>query len=90
MVFAYESDSITSGAVDGEFYSNLCSGTRALTSDAIPGSFGTASAPAAGASPIADSGTQRSIVQIVVITGALALIGAVGAFGIHRRRGSAG
>lgn len=88
VVFATTSDSVTSGAVDGEFYSNLCSGTRALSSSAIPSSFGVASAPVAGASPIGDSESQRSVVQIVTIVGALALLGAVGAFGVLRRRRS--
>ncbi len=40
-----ETDGITGGAVSGELYSNLCSGTRVLASGALPTSFGEASEP---------------------------------------------
>ena len=86
LVFARETDSVVSGAVDGELYSSLCSGTRPLASDAIPASFGSSSAPRAGASPIGDNGTEPSTVQIVVIAGAGAVIGAGCVFAIHRHK----
>jgi hypothetical protein len=86
VVFARTEDAITSGAADGELYSNLCSGTRVLTSGAIPASFGAASSPVPGASAIGDSGTQRPIVQTAAIAGALALLGAGCAVAVHRRR----
>ncbi len=86
LVFARETDSVVSGAVDGELHSSLCSGTRPLASDAIPASFGSASAPRAGASAIGDNGTDSSTVRIVVIAGAVAVIGAGCVFAIRRRK----
>lgn len=86
LVFARETDSVVSGAVDGELYSSLCSGTRPLVSEAIPGSFGLGSAPRAGASPMGDNGTESSVVQIVLIAGAVAVIGAGCVLAIHRRK----
>ncbi len=89
VVFARtEADGITGGAVDGELYSNLCTGTRVLASGALPATFGAASTPVQGASAIGGSGTQRPVVQITAIAGALALLGAGGAFALHRRRQS--
>jgi hypothetical protein len=89
LVFARETDSIVSGAVDGELYSSLCSGTRPLVSDAIPDSFGLGSAPRPGASPIGDNGAETSAVQIVLIAGAVAVIGAGCVLAIHRRKNRA-
>ncbi|HSP27235.1 MAG TPA: hypothetical protein VLN74_01715 [Ilumatobacteraceae bacterium] len=46
VVFArLDDDGITSGAMDGEVYSNSCSGTRPLADGALPTSFGTPSPP---------------------------------------------
>lgn len=46
VVFArIESDGSTEGATVGELYSGLCNGTRALSSGAIPASFGSPSEP---------------------------------------------
>lgn len=86
LVFARETDSVVSGAVDGELYSSLCSGTRPLASDTIPASFGSGSAPRAGAWPIGDNGTESSTVRIVVIAGAVAVIGAGCFFAIRRHK----
>ena len=87
VVFAHtKTDGIPSGAADGELYSDMCSGTRALANGALPASFGTASSPVPGTSPMGDRGTQRPIVQIATIAGALALLGAGCAFAFHRRR----
>ena len=52
LVYATFTDSIVTGAVDGEFYSNLCSGTRAVADAALPARFGTGRAP----TPIASAG----------------------------------
>ena len=52
LVYATFTDSIVTGAVDGEFYSNLYSGTRAVADAALPASFGTGRAP----TPIASAG----------------------------------
>lgn len=90
IVFARtEPDDVTSGAVDGELYSSLCSGTRAVAGGALPASFGAASSPSPGASAIGDSATQRPIVQIAAIAGVLALGGAGCAVAFHRRRQNA-
>ncbi len=87
MVFARnESDGITNGAADGELYSTLCSGTRALTGGELPASFGASASPAPGASAIGDSGPQGSIAQTAVVAGMLVLVGAGCAFIVHRRR----
>jgi hypothetical protein len=86
LVFARETDSVVSGAVDGELYSSLCSGTRPLVSDAIPASFGTGSAPRSGASPIGANGTESSTVQNALIAGMVAVIGAGSVFAIGRRK----
>lgn len=46
VVFAYlKGDGIVGGAVDGELYSNLCSGTRALSAGDLPASFGEGRSP---------------------------------------------
>jgi hypothetical protein len=46
VVFArLESDGLTTGAVEGEVYSDLCSGTRALTDGAVLASFGGSTPP---------------------------------------------
>ncbi len=87
IVFARnESDGITNGAADGELYSNLCSGTRALAGGELPASFGASASPAPGASAIGDSGSQDSITQTVVVAGVLVLVGAGCAFIVYRRR----
>ena len=87
VVFARtEPDGITSGAADGELYSSLCSGTRAVAGGALPASFGAASSPSPGASAIGERRTQRPIVQIAAIAGVLALVGAGCAIAIQRRR----
>lgn len=47
LVFArLDDDGLTSGAVEGEVYSSLCSGTRPRADGALPASFGTPSPPA--------------------------------------------
>lgn len=52
LVFATTTDSIVTGAGEGELYSNLCGGTRATADDAIPASFGDAQP----ASPVSTGG----------------------------------
>lgn len=47
LVYATSTDSIVTGAVDGERYSNLCSGTRPIADYALPTSFGDGRAPTA-------------------------------------------
>lgn len=88
LVFASEASGLVSGAVDGELYSNLCSGTRALAGGVLPASFGATSDPLPGASPIGDggSGTGMSAVQVGAIVAGITLLGAVYVFGIRRRR----
>lgn len=92
VVFAYAgSDGVTTGALEGELYSNLCSGSRALSHGAVPSSFGTGAPPIAGASaiggavpaggrrggaPADESGGGAPTVLFVVIVGATALLGA--------------
>ena len=57
VVFARaESDGITAGAVKGEFYSGLCSGTGPLASGVLPANFGLGSPPRPGTSPIENNG----------------------------------
>jgi hypothetical protein len=90
IVFARtEPDGITSGAAEGELYSSLCSGTRALAGGALPASFGVASSPSPVAAAIGESGTQRPIIQIAAVAGVLALVGAGCAVAIQRRRQNA-
>jgi MYXO-CTERM domain-containing protein len=88
LVFASEDAVRMSGALDGELYSNLCSGTRALAGGVLPASFGDTSDPLPGASPIGDggSGAGVSAVQVVAIVAGIALLGAGYVFGIRRRR----
>jgi hypothetical protein len=57
VVFAFTEDFSTSGAVDGEYYSNLCSGTRPLSDGALPASFGEPAPPADGASASTEPST---------------------------------
>ena len=92
VVFARLDDDIglTSGAVEGEMYSSLCSGTRPLAAAALPTSFGTPSPPimvaTGGASPPPASSSNESsgdALWIAAIAGVLVL----GAGGVvaHRR-----
>ena len=94
VVFArVDDDSITSGAVDVEVYSNLCSGTRSLADGALPAGFGTPSPPvtvaASGeASPApASSGDASSTsgLWVAAIAGVL-VIGVGGAVALRRKR----
>jgi hypothetical protein len=96
VVFArLDDDSLTSGAVEGEVYSSLYSGTRPLTAGALPASFGTPSAPvtapaAAEASSAPASNTNESSgagLWIAATFGVLVLVlGTGGAVAFHRRR----
>ncbi len=52
LVYATSTDSIVTGAVDRERYSNLCSGTRAVADAALPAGFGVGRAP----TPLAAAG----------------------------------
>lgn len=94
VVFArLDDDGITSGAVDGEVYSSLCSGTRPLADGAMPTSFGTTSPPAtvaatggASSSPASSAnGNSAPGLRIAAITGVLVL-GAGSALALRRRR----
>lgn len=76
LVFAVTNDDFTGGAVDGELYSNLCSGTRELGSNAVPAGWD-ASPPIAGASPIGSSGSGLPTLWIVGIVGLAAAVAAV-------------
>lgn len=98
VVFARLDDGgITSGALDGEVYSSLCSGTRPLADREVPTSFGTSSPPAAvtasgrTSSPPASSAEERSAPRlwIVAFAGVLVL-GAGGAVAHHHGRKQSG
>lgn len=85
VVFARtEPDGITGGAVSGELYSNLCSGTRELAMRAIPAGFGAPTAPAAGSSPVGHDAGGVPIVWFAV-AGGVVVLGAV-AVGLSSRR----
>ncbi len=99
VVARIESDGITSGAVEGELYSNLCSGARPLADGALPPSLGGPSSPAAGASvrgasssPVPGTAvigvdqSERSTVWVVTIAGVIALVVSGLAFTFHRLR----
>lgn len=96
VVFArLEDDSLTSGAVEGEVYSSLCSGTRPLSTGALPASFGTPSAPVtvptvAEASTTPSSNPNESSgggLWIAATFGVLLLMFGTGAtVALHRRR----
>ncbi len=96
VVFArLEDDSLTSGAVEGEVYSSLCSGTRPLSAGALPASFGTPSAPVT-VPPVAEASVTPSLnpnessgggLWIVATLGVLVLlVGTGGAVALHRCR----
>ena len=90
VVFARsEADGVTSGGVDDELYSGLCSGTRALADGEVPASFGASASPAPGASAIPDTGSSPDSIAptvAVVAMGALALVGGLFAILVYRRR----
>jgi hypothetical protein len=77
LVFAVTNDDFTGGAVEGELYSNLCSGTRELGSSAVPAGWGDASPPIAGASPVGSSGSGFPTLWILAIGGLAAAAVAV-------------
>jgi hypothetical protein len=83
LVFAVTNDGFTSGAVEGELYSNLCSGTRELGDSAVPAQWGDASPPIAGASPIGSSTSGFPPLWILAAVGLTAA--AVAAVLIARR-----
>lgn len=74
LVFAVTNDGFTGGAVEGELYSNLCSGTRELGSSAVPVEWGDASPPIAGASPIGSSASGIPTLWIVAVGGLAATV----------------
>ncbi len=89
VVFARaDADGLTSGGADGELYSGLCSGTRALADGGPPAVFADSFQPLAGSSPIgrSDDGTS-TVVSIAVVAGALAAL-AFGAFALRARQHS--
>ena len=96
VVFArLEDDSLTSGAVEGEVYSSLCSGTRPLVAGALPASFGTPSAPVAVPTVAEPSATPSSNpnegsddgLWITATFGVLVLLVGTGVtVALHRRR----
>jgi hypothetical protein len=96
VVFArLEDDSLTSGAVEGEVFSSLCSGTRPLSAGAVPSSFGTPSAPVTVPTVAEASATPSSSpnensgdgLWIAATFGVLVfLVGTGGAVALHRRR----
>lgn len=80
VVFARtESDGITTGAVDGQLYSNLCSGTRPLSNGALPAGLavGAAPEPRASATGGDEDGTPLPV-WIAVGVGGLALLTVAG------------
>ncbi len=93
VVFArLDDDSLTSGAVEGEVYSSLCSGTRPLIARALPASFGTPSSPvtvpaAAEASPAPTSNSNGSSGDGLwrAATFGVLVLGTGGAFALRRR-----
>lgn len=91
LVFAFtESDGITTGAADGEFYSNLCQGTRALASGAMPSTFNAGTPPVAGSSPVGSSETSSSTAPWIVSGAVLiAVVGAVALIAGRNRRHAA-
>ena len=61
LVFATEDAELTSGAEEGELYSHLCSGTRAVADGAVPESFvGSPPAPSDGDRSATGSGMETS------------------------------
>jgi hypothetical protein len=79
------SDGVTSGAVDGELYSNLCSGTRLLTDGALPAGVAAGTVPRPGASAIGDGdGDGSSGARVAVGVAALAAVAAAVAYGSRR------
>jgi hypothetical protein len=91
VVFASEDDVLVSGAVDGELYSGLCSGTRALAGGVLPAAFDATSPPLPGPSPIGDGGggAGMPVVYVSAIATGLAVLGVGYLFGIRRRRQNA-
>jgi hypothetical protein len=79
VVFAFTEDFSTSGAVDGEYYSNLCSGTRPLADGALPASFGEPASPAVGMSDIAEPSTPAPEASVAVEPSSPAAGASVGA-----------
>lgn len=96
VVFArLEDDGITSGAAEGEVYSNLCSGTRPLADGAPPASFGTPLPPVTvtangeASPPPASSANGNSTPRFwIAAVGGVLVLGAGGAVTLHRHRRS--
>jgi hypothetical protein len=93
-VFArLDADGLTNGAVEGEVYSNLCSGTRPLADAALPTSFGTPSPPITAAatseasSPTASSSNRGSGDGLWIAASAgVFVLGVGGAVALRRHR----
>lgn len=66
VVFArVETDGIVGGAAEGEVYSGLCSGTRALSGRAVPTGFGEGRAPTSQSPTAADDPTEEDATGVL-------------------------
>jgi hypothetical protein len=93
LVFARtESDGITRGALEGELYSNLCSGTQAVANGALPINLAAGSPPKPGPAAFGPNGDQsnggpRTPAAVwIAITGVVVVL-AGGGLMAHRRFG---
>ena len=85
LVFATVEPQLGLTGEDGEFFSSLCSGTRAVGEVPLPDELGVGDLPAPGASPIGAEG-GRSVSGPVLLAGALVVAAAVGGAVWMRRR----
>ena len=90
LVFATTERTLDLEGDEGELYSHLCSGTRALAASAVPASFGSGAPPTDGSSAIGsfDDGGPGVVPVVAGVSAVAALALAVG-YLVARRRGSA-
>jgi hypothetical protein len=85
LVFAGTEPVLDLDAEEGELYSTLCSGTRALDVAPVPAAFGPGDPPSRGSSPIGSPDEALPMPVIVVAGGLVVLIGLTAASIVRQR-----
>jgi hypothetical protein len=87
LVYASTDPQFDLDAQDGELFSHLCTGSRALDAGPVPTSFGAGHSPEAGTSPIGQPPDDDGLpMAAIVVAGGLSVMIAASAVVLWRRR----